>query len=505
MKQLTAWTLAVALLATCAQSQAQPRTAGPTVDIWTAAATGNIEAMKRQLSAAANVKTEGESGVTPLFLAAVFGRVDAAKLLIERGADVKIANGEDGATALHVAAFFCHTETVELLLNRGADINARNQKSETPLDAVAGPWSEGLSELYVALAKAIGMELDLKRIEATRPKIAALLRKHGGATGRKPEETPPAPKQPTRTHKKPALTGEQVAALRLRGSYAVNGQIHVGTFGTPEGKPLTTGHQDMKPSWSKTGDMLVFFRLVTPAPRIPDWKTAICIVKTDGTGFRRLTDGTHTDFNPTWTRDGTNLVVLNRQNRETRGYVVMFASHDGRPGDEYAVSDTRIHTYAYSCLKDGRLLVSASGRPGYFLMTPGRNNRAKYEPLQCELARQGRLDRVSISPGETKVCFELQRGFGEYRYPGRILYIADFNAMARTITNPKVIANEAADRDATFLYPRWTRDESAVVYHHGRGGRNQLYMYRLADESMTRVSTNPGANYMFPHGEESPK
>jgi len=44
-----------------------------------------------------------------------------------------------------------------------------------------------------------------------------------------------------------------------RGSYYVNGEIHVGTYGQPEGKPLTTGHHDFKPSWSKTGDMLVFF------------------------------------------------------------------------------------------------------------------------------------------------------------------------------------------------------------------------------------------------------
>lgn len=294
-------------------------------------------------------------------------------------------------------------------------------------------------------------------------------------------------------------------ATELKGAYSVNGELHVNTFGKPEGKPLTTGHQDMKPSWSKTGDMLVFFRVTEFAKQIPDWKTAICIIKTDGTGFRKLTDGTHTDFNPTWTRDGTNLVVLNRQNKKTRGYAVMFTKHDAGPGDEYAVSDTRIHTYAFSCLKDGRLLVSASKSPRYFLMTPGRDNGAKYEPLQCELAQTGMLDRVSISPSETKVCFEYQKGAGEYRYPGRILHIADFDAKALTITNPKVIANEAGDRGTIYLYPRWTKDESAVVYHCNKTGKSQLYMYRLKDGSTTRVSTNPAANYMFPHGEATPK
>lgn len=299
------------------------------------------------------------------------------------------------------------------------------------------------------------------------------------------------------------------AADPLKGSYAVNGELHVNTFGTPEGKPLTTGHQDMKPSWSKTGNMLVFFRVTKSAKEIPDWRTAICVINTDGTGFHRLSDGSHTDFNPTWTRDGSNLPIFNRQNRQTHGYVVMQSKAGNKPGDEYAISDPSHHTYAFSCLKDGRMLVSASRRGfGYFLMTPGRNGTARYEPLRCALAKEGLLGRISITPGETKVCFELQRYDGKkfvYRYPGRILYIADFDAKARTITNPRVIANKEANRDVIYLYPRWSKDESAVMYHCNKTGKNQLYMYRLKDGSTTRISTNANANYLFPHGEATPK
>ena len=40
----------------------------------------------------------------------------------------------------------------------------------------------------------------------------------------------------------------------------LNGEIHVNEIGKPEGKPLTTGHMDFKPSWSKTGNKLVCFR-----------------------------------------------------------------------------------------------------------------------------------------------------------------------------------------------------------------------------------------------------
>jgi len=54
-------------------------------------------------------------------------------------------------------------------------------------------------------------------------------------------------------------------------------------------------------------------------------------------------------------------------------------------------------------------------------------------------------------------------------------------------------------------YPRWTKDESAVVYHCNVTGKNQLYMYRLSDGSTVRVSTNADANYMFACGKRTPK
>jgi len=159
------------------------------------------------------------------------------------------------------------------------------------------------------------------------------------------------------------------APTALRGSYCVNGRIYVNTFGKPEGKPLTTGHQDNKPSWSKTDDRLVFFRLTTRDPSVPIWRTSICVIGADGTGFRKITGGKHTDLNPTWTRDGSNMVVFGRHNAKTGAYFAVMSKHDGRPGDEYAVSDTRRHTFPNSCLIDGRILVAASNPRGYYLMT----------------------------------------------------------------------------------------------------------------------------------------
>ena len=57
-----------------------------------------------------------------------------------------------------------------------------------------------------------------------------------------------------------ARAGDAVARGASRISYFCNGEIHVNEVGKLEGRPLTKGHMDFKPSWSKTGNMLVCFQ-----------------------------------------------------------------------------------------------------------------------------------------------------------------------------------------------------------------------------------------------------
>ena len=64
---------------------------------------------------------------------------------------------------------------------------------------------------------------------------------------------------------------------------------------------------------------------------------AIHIINADGTGLHPLSDGTHTDFNQTLTRDGTNTPIWNRKNPKTGGYVVM-ASKGAKPGEEFLLT-----------------------------------------------------------------------------------------------------------------------------------------------------------------------
>lgn len=288
-------------------------------------------------------------------------------------------------------------------------------------------------------------------------------------------------------------------------SYYKTGELHVTEIGKPEGKPLTTGHWDFKPSWSRTGDMLVCFRRLKDDPVTAKWKTAIFVINVDGTGFHQLTDGTRTDFNPTWTRDGRNTPIWNRKNDQTGRYFVMRGKVGDKPGQEVAVTDEAFHTWAHSCLTDGRILVNAAHPTlgsGVYLITPRDGTKPAYERVECELVKKGQLHRASISPSEKRICFEFLPG-STFKEPGHTLYIADFDAEKRTITNLKAIANEAG-KEHWYAYPRWIEGEAAVVYHLNQTGKGELYVYRLQDGSTTRVSTNAGADYRYPHGEAAP-
>ena len=132
-------------------------------------------------------------------------------------------------------------------------------------------------------------------------------------------------------------------------------------------------------------------------------------------------------------------------------------------------------------------------------MTPNPGGEPRYQRIDCELATKGILDRVSVSPGEKMVCFEYQKGF-EYKDTGRTLYIADFDAEKPSITHAKAFANEEG-ANRWFAYPRWTKDEEAIVYH----ASPSLYLYTVADGSTVKVSTNDRADYRYPHTEATPK
>ena len=151
MKNVAAWIIAAAFLVGCGETAPRSKTGAPLVDIWTATAEGNLEAIEQHVAAGTDLNAKEPEGSTLLILAAFLGQTEAAELLVKNGAELEARNN-DGSTALLTAAFFCHSETVELLLESGADVNARNYRVETSLNTVSGEWSPELEGIYAYFA-----------------------------------------------------------------------------------------------------------------------------------------------------------------------------------------------------------------------------------------------------------------------------------------------------------------------------------------------------------------
>lgn len=140
---------------------------------------GDLDGTKRIIGRAARRVNERqpESGGTPLSAASLHGHVDIAKYLINRGANVNGTN-RDGNAPLHVAAFMCRKEVVQLLLEKDGDVFKKNGRGETPIDVVSSLWSKELGDFYTGIGNAVGIKVDLDRMQRERPRIAELLRKH---------------------------------------------------------------------------------------------------------------------------------------------------------------------------------------------------------------------------------------------------------------------------------------------------------------------------------------
>jgi ankyrin repeat protein len=126
--------------------------AGPELDVFEAAALGAEERLDALLAQdAALVFARAPDGFTPLHFAAFFGHPGAARLLVERGADVAtVADNPMQVHPLHSAAAADSTEIVELLLDHGADVNAKQASGHTALDAARQNGNDAMTELLLA-------------------------------------------------------------------------------------------------------------------------------------------------------------------------------------------------------------------------------------------------------------------------------------------------------------------------------------------------------------------
>ncbi|RME93085.1 MAG: glucan biosynthesis protein [Verrucomicrobia bacterium] len=132
-------------------------------NVWEAVRSGDLGALEARLAEGLDLDTRHpQHGFTPLTWAALVGREDVARWLLDHGADVNARN-RDGRTALHAAAFLGRTNIVELLLARGIDPQIRAYEGDTARNSAHAPW-----QITAWIAGSLQLPLDRQAVEAGR-------------------------------------------------------------------------------------------------------------------------------------------------------------------------------------------------------------------------------------------------------------------------------------------------------------------------------------------------
>jgi uncharacterized protein len=137
------------------REEAERLAIGRELDVFEAAALGKVDRLREVLDEdPALANAWAEDGFQPLGLACFFGHVDAARLLVERGAEVNSSSRNAmKVMPLHSAAAVqdpaVRYEIAKLLLEAGAEPNARQQDEYTPLMAADQHRDQRLRELLV--------------------------------------------------------------------------------------------------------------------------------------------------------------------------------------------------------------------------------------------------------------------------------------------------------------------------------------------------------------------
>jgi ankyrin repeat protein len=137
------------------------------LDVFEAAALGRAARVEEAVGADPEVvRAEAADGFTALHLAAFFGQLEVAAVLLEHGAAVDAeAGNRSHVQPLHSAAAGGHAAIAALLLERGADPNARQQGGFVPLHSAAARGDQVTARLLLEH----GAEADARTDDGRRP------------------------------------------------------------------------------------------------------------------------------------------------------------------------------------------------------------------------------------------------------------------------------------------------------------------------------------------------
>ncbi|XP_077451797.1 protein fem-1 homolog B [Stigmatopora argus] len=151
--------------------------------LWCAAGAGHLEAARLLLEHGAEVNRATLNGSTPLRAASFDGRPEMVRFLLEKGADPAAANKYDN-TCLMIAAYKGHQEAVRFLLERGADPDAKAHCGATALHFAAdaghpGVAAELLRHGAALVANGQGLTPLLVAAESCKAEVVELLLSRG--------------------------------------------------------------------------------------------------------------------------------------------------------------------------------------------------------------------------------------------------------------------------------------------------------------------------------------
>jgi ankyrin repeat protein len=124
----------------------------PHLDLFEAAALGDVPRLRELLDGGADPNEFAPDGFTPLTLAAFFKHPEAARLLLDRGADVHQRARHEQIQVLPIhsaAADGGSVELVRMLLDAGADPNAEQPGGFRAIDAARQDGNEELERLLL--------------------------------------------------------------------------------------------------------------------------------------------------------------------------------------------------------------------------------------------------------------------------------------------------------------------------------------------------------------------
>ena len=121
--------------------------------------------------------------IADIFACAILGKATDAEILLKRNPDLARATTPDGMTALHYAARAGHRDVVEILLRYHSDVNALDNRGRTALMEAChgGPWKFEPAEDIIQLLLDHNAQIDLIQAAATgrTDLIASILDRDG--------------------------------------------------------------------------------------------------------------------------------------------------------------------------------------------------------------------------------------------------------------------------------------------------------------------------------------